>query len=243
VDIDVGPEAKLEVRVPPLAPGELGPLGRAAALVGARATHGDSPRVLTTLARHRRLFRRWLPLAAGLIRGTEMPRADVELVILRTSWNCACWYAWAQHVALAAATDLEPGTPDRVIEGADAEGWSPRQRALLLGTDELHGFQVLSDATWELLTEELREQELLELCFLVGHYQMVAMALNSLGVEPEPTTLDRLGTHTLTATALHQTLVSRRRRLSARPVTTRRPGGATRGMGGFPDDRQGGGVR
>jgi alkylhydroperoxidase family enzyme len=211
VGIDLGPEAKLEVRIPPLAPGALGPLGRAAAWVGGRATRGDSPRVLTTLARHRRLFRCWLPLAAGLIRGTEMPRQDVEIVILRTAWNCASWYEWAQHVALAAATDLDPSTPARVMEGADAEGWSPRQRALLLGTDELHEFQVISDATWELLVDELREEELLELCFLVGHYEMVAMALNSLGVEPEPTTLNRLETHTATAT-LHQTLASRRRR-------------------------------
>jgi alkylhydroperoxidase family enzyme len=213
VGTDLGPETKLEVRIPPLAPGELGPLGRAAAWVGGRATHGDSPRVLTTLARHRRLFRRWLPLAAGLIRGTEMPREDVELVILRTAWNCASWYEWAQHVTLAAAAGLDPSTPVRVIEGAGAEGWSPRQRALLLGTDELHEFQVISDATWELLAEELREQELLELCFVVGHYEMVAMALNSLGVEPEPTTLDRLERDTATATAtLRQTLVSRRAR-------------------------------
>ena len=46
------------------------------------------------------------------------------------------------------------------------------------------------------------------LCFLVGHYEMVAMALNSLGVEPEPTTLHRLETDTAKATAtLRQTLV------------------------------------
>jgi alkylhydroperoxidase family enzyme len=213
VGIDLGPEAKLEVRIPPLAPGALGPVGRVAAWVGGRATHGDSPRVLTTLARHRRLFRRWLPFAAGLMRGTELPREDVELLILRTAWNCASWYEWAQHVALAAATDLDQSTPVRVMEGAGAEGWSPRQRALLLATDELHEFQVISDATWELLADELRERELLELCFLVGHYEMVAMALNSLGVEPEPTTLNRLETDAATATvSLHQNLVSRRRR-------------------------------
>jgi hypothetical protein len=28
---------------------------------------------------------------------------------------------------------------------------------------------------------------------LVGHYEMLAMTLNSLGVEPEPTTLAKLG--------------------------------------------------
>ena len=82
------------------------------------------------------------------------------------------------------------------MQGAGADGWSPRQRALLLGTDELHELHVISDATWELLAEELGDQQLLELCFVVGHYEMLAMVLNSLGVEPEPTTLDRLETLT-----------------------------------------------
>ena len=214
--IDLDSDAKLEVRIAPLAPGALGPLGRAAAWVGGRATHGDSPRVLTTFARHRRLFRRWLPFAAGLIRGTEMPREDVELVILRTAWNCASWYEWAHHVVLAAAAGLDPSTPVRVGEGAGAEGWSPRQRALLLGTDELHEFRVISDPTWELLAGELREEELLELCFVVGHYEMLAMALNSLGVEPEQSTLDRLDSDAATAAAVRHTLVSRRRRPTPR---------------------------
>lgn len=209
--IDTGPEAKLGVRIPPLAPGALGPLGRVAAWIGGRATSGDAPRVLTTLARHRKLFRRWLPFAAVLLRGTEMPREDVELVILRTAWNCASWYEWAQHVALAAAAGLDASTPVRAMEGAAADGWSSRQRALLLGTDELHELHVISDATWELLAEELDERELLELCFVVGHYEMLAMALNSLGVEPEPTTLDRLQADTAAATStLHQTLATRR---------------------------------
>ena len=70
---------------------------------------------------------------------------------------------------------------------------------------------MISDATWELLAEELGDQELLELCFVVGHYEMLAMALNSLGVEPEPTTLDRLEADTAAATdTLHQTLATRR---------------------------------
>ncbi|HEX7520634.1 MAG TPA: carboxymuconolactone decarboxylase family protein [Acidimicrobiia bacterium] len=215
-DSNIGTEAELEVRIQPGAPGALGPLGRVAAWIGGRATHGDPPRVLTTLARHRRLFRRWLPFGAGLLRGTELPREDVELVILRTAWNCASWYEWAQHVALAAAAGLDPSTPVRVMEGAGADGWSPRQRALLLGTDELHAHQVISDGTWKVLAEELGELELLELCFVVGHYVMLAMALNSLGVEPEPTTLDRLEAHpAAAANTLHQTLAARRRDTSS----------------------------
>jgi alkylhydroperoxidase family enzyme len=207
------PEARPEVRVAPLAPGALGPLGRLAGWIGGRATHGESPRVLTTLALHRRLFRRWVPFAAGLIRGTELPREDIELVILRTAWNCASWYEWAQHVGQAAAAGMDPSTPTRVAEGAGADGWSPRERALLLATDELHESQVVSDPTWALLTAELDERELVELCFLVGHYEMLAMALNSLGVEPEPTTLHRLDADSAATTrALGHDLATRRRR-------------------------------
>jgi hypothetical protein len=52
--------------------------------------------------------------------------------------------------------------------------------------DELHRDRVITDATWAVLAAELRDTELIELCFVVGHYEMLAMTLNSLGVQPEP---------------------------------------------------------
>ena len=65
----------------------------------------------------------------ALLRGTELPREDVELVILRTVWNSVSGYEWAQHVALAEAAGLDTTTRARVREGAAAHGWSLRQRA------------------------------------------------------------------------------------------------------------------
>jgi hypothetical protein len=61
-----------------------------------------------------------------------------------------------------------------------------------MATDELHDHRVITDRTWAALATELTERELIELCLLVGHYEMLAMTLNSLGVEAEPTTLARL---------------------------------------------------
>ena len=46
------------------------------------------------------------------------------------------------------------------------------------------------------LAAELREPELIELCLLVGHYEMLAMTLNSLGVEAEPGALASLDADT-----------------------------------------------
>jgi alkylhydroperoxidase family enzyme len=187
-----GNAARSRVRLGPAPARSLGLLARLAVAVAARATGGEPPRVLTTLARHRRLFRWWLPFAGTLLLRSELPRADVELVVLRTACNCRSRYEWAQHVALAERAGLPGPVVAAVPSWADHDRFTARQRLLLLATDELHARQAITDPTWARLTAELREPELIELCMLVGHYEMLAMTLNSLGVEAEPGALARL---------------------------------------------------
>ena len=171
------------VRIPP---GERPPLGTVVAALAGWATHTEPHRVFTTLARHRRLFRRWLPLGELLLLRGDLPRRDAELVILRTAWNCGCWYEWVQHAGLAPSRGLTAAAVDAIPDWRASGAFSPRQRHLLGATDELHGNRVISDATWAPLAAELHDTQLIELCFLVGHYEMLAMTLNSLGVQPEP---------------------------------------------------------
>jgi alkylhydroperoxidase family enzyme len=180
------------VRVPPAPLSSLTPWHRTIARVAGRVTGGEPPRVFTTLARHRRLFRRWLPFGRTLLLRPALPRRDVELLVLRTAWNCGSWYEWAQHARLARRAGLTADAVRRVPLGPGEAGWTPRQALLLRATDELHGQRVVTDLTWARLVEELDERQLIELPLLVGHYEMLAMALNSLGVEPEPATLHRL---------------------------------------------------
>ena len=73
----------------------------------------------------------------------------------------------------------------RVRAGADAGGWTPRQALLLRAADELHDTRTLSDDLWGELRPLLNDQELIELCMLTGHYEMLAMTLNALRVQPE----------------------------------------------------------
>ena len=73
-----------------------------------------------------------------------------------------------------------------------SDAYSQRQCHLLAAADELHRDRVITDGTWAALAAELRDTELIELCFLVGHYEMLAMTLNSLGVEPEPSAVRAL---------------------------------------------------
>jgi alkylhydroperoxidase family enzyme len=72
-----------------------------------------------------------------------------------------------------------------VREGPAAEGWSERRAAILAAVDELHGERFLSDATWQRAAAHLAPEQMLELCMLTGHYEMVAMTLNSAGVQLE----------------------------------------------------------
>jgi alkylhydroperoxidase family enzyme len=180
------------VRVPPAAAGALAPLARLTAAVTARATGGEPLRIFTTLGRHPRLFRPWLWFGATLMFGGELPRVDRELLTLRVAWRCGSWYEWVQHAELARQAGLTADEIGRVVDGPDAAGWGPRPRLLLRAADELHEHRVVTDRTWQALSDELSERQLIELCLLVGHYEMLAMTLNSLGVEPEPSALARL---------------------------------------------------
>jgi AhpD family alkylhydroperoxidase len=150
------------------------------------ATGGAPPHVFTTIARHRRLFRKWLRFAGALMPGGRLPRADTELVILRVAHRCGCAYEWGHHERIGRRAGLSADEIARVREGPEAGGWSPRQRALLRAADELHDDRTISDALWEHLRAELSDVELIELCMLVGHYEMLAMTLNALRVQPDP---------------------------------------------------------
>lgn len=170
------------------------------------ATGGGPPHVFTTLGRHRGLFRRWLFFAGALMPGGMLPRRDTELVILRVAENCGCEYERRQHERLARVAGLSAEEVQRVRRGLDAEGWTPRQRILLRAVDELHSDRTISDELWQELGHELSERELIEFCMLTGHYEMLAMTLNALGVEP-----DELPDQPPAALGRAQRLLARRR--------------------------------
>jgi AhpD family alkylhydroperoxidase len=174
---------------PRIAPGtrrEIGLVNAAIAqLLAAASGGGAPPQIFTTLARHRGLFRRWLWFAGGLMPGGTLPREEAELVILRVAWNTGCDYERVQHERIAQRAGLSAEQVARVREGAAAAGWSPRQALLLRAADELHGEGQIGDELWAALAHEYDERGLIELCLLIGHYEMLAMTLLSLRIEPD----------------------------------------------------------
>lgn len=69
------------------------------------------------------------------------------------------------------------------MQGADAPGWSAKDKLLMAATDELLEEAFLSEATWNGLAEHYNKHELMEIIAAVGAYNTMAMMFNSLGLQ------------------------------------------------------------
>jgi 4-carboxymuconolactone decarboxylase len=138
--------------------------------------------VLGTLARHPELARAFHTFNGHILFGTTLSARQRELLVLRVATLRRCEYEWVQHLVLARDAGLSDDEVARAAEGPDAEGWEPLEAALLRAVDELLADGAVADATWAVLADGLDRQQLMDVVFTVGAYDVVAMAFRSFGV-------------------------------------------------------------
>jgi 4-carboxymuconolactone decarboxylase len=155
-------------------------------LAGLRPPGAADLNIFATLAHHPKLLKRWSAFGGVLLYGGRLSDRDRELLIMRAGWLCRAHYEWGQHVAFARAAGISDDEIRWIAEGPDAPGWVTEDATLLRAADELHADSRIGDATWAALAARYDEQQLIEVCMVVGQYHLVAFTLNSLGVEPEP---------------------------------------------------------
>ena len=149
--------------------------------------------VYKTLAHDVDLYNRWSPLGRFVLDGSSLPPREREIVMLRMGWLCQSEYEWAQHARIAKAqAGLSNQDVHRIAEGPAAAGWSDFERTLLRMVDELRYDTMISDATWNALRAKYSVQQLIEALYTAAQYQLVSMALNTLGVQLDPGLEDRL---------------------------------------------------
>ncbi len=154
----------------------------------ARVNMGSGPtlNIFRTLANHPDLARRWLVFGNHILGKSTLPERDREIAILRIGWLCRSAYEWGQHVVIGKRCGLDDDEIERIAEGPDAAGWSALDQAILRATDDLHSDAFVSDAHWAALAEHYDTKQLMDFVFTVGQYNLVSMALNTFGVQPEP---------------------------------------------------------
>jgi alkylhydroperoxidase family enzyme len=108
-----------------------------------------------------------------------------EMAILRVGWKARATYEWHHHVAIGRDhAGLTAADFDKCKAGP-AAGSDADDDVLLRAVDELMDDHFIRDATWALLAKRFSQQQLIDLVFAVGQYNMVSMALNSFGVQLE----------------------------------------------------------
>ncbi|MGK5557141.1 carboxymuconolactone decarboxylase family protein [Actinomadura kijaniata] len=141
--------------------------------------------VLTTLGRHPELFAAWIGFGSHLLMKGTLDDRVRELAILRTAHHRSCDYEWTHHHRLGLAAGLTETEIAALRRAPDAHPWDAGDRAVLRAADELHATGTLGDDAWADLAGRFGERELIELVMLIGHYHMVAFALNALRVQLE----------------------------------------------------------
>jgi 4-carboxymuconolactone decarboxylase len=147
-----------------------------------RRNRQHASNVLSTLVRHPDLTKAFLAFNVHLLFGSTLDARVRELAILRVAHRRECAYEWDQHVLLAKRAGMTDDDIAAVRTGLAADEFD---RAVLNAVDELDERSGLSDETWAGLAERLDEKQLMDLVFTVGGYAMLAMALNTFGVELE----------------------------------------------------------
>ena len=137
--------------------------------------------VFGTLIHHPDLFRRWLVFANHVLGKSTIDVRQREVLILRTAKLVDSEYEWGQHVVIA----KEAGLDDDEIQaiGTTGDGLGQVEQLLCDVADELTRDKVLSADVWAKLNEHFDTRQVMDIVFTVGQYTMLAMALNTFGVQ------------------------------------------------------------
>jgi 4-carboxymuconolactone decarboxylase len=171
-------------RITPLAADEWSPEQKV--LLEPFVRSGPVWNVFKTLVRHTSLFKRWLPFANHVLFKQSLSPRDREMLILRIGWLCSAPYEWTQHVQIGLRSGLSETEINRIADGPDASGWTEHDAALIRAADELHRDACIADSTWATLANCYSTEQLIDVVFTVGQYNLVSMALNTFGVALDP---------------------------------------------------------
>jgi 4-carboxymuconolactone decarboxylase len=141
--------------------------------------------LVCTQLRHPELMKAYFPFLHFLLnQGTLQPRYR-ELAILRVAWLRQAEYEWTQHVLIGRTTGLTDDEICRLAGDFEPAQWESIDALVIRAAGELVQLGRISDDTWRGLLPHLDVKQLIELIHVVGNYDLIAMFMNSTGLELE----------------------------------------------------------
>ena len=139
-----------------------------------------------TLLNHPALAKAFLTFNNHIAVASTLSKRIGELLILRIGWLRKSEYELVQHLMVGARAGLSEADLKRLQVGPDAPGWDPIDADLLHAVDELHADACITESTYSRLAKHFSAQQLLDLVFTVGCYEILAMAFNTFRVALVP---------------------------------------------------------
>jgi len=140
--------------------------------------------VSATLANHPSLAKNWNQFAMHIMVSNSLDPRHREIAIIRIGYLCGSDYELSQHAWIGEMSGLSKAEVVNITEGPSAPGWSDLEALIIRAVDELKDSNIVSDETWQgLLAAGYSEQQMMDLVFTIGQYNMVSWALNSFGVQ------------------------------------------------------------
>ncbi len=136
---------------------------------------------ISTFVHHPDLTQAYLGFGFYLLTRSTLPPRLRELAVLRIAHLSACAYEWDEHTAIGQKAGL---TLEDIAALQRGEAADEFDRTVLSAVDELVENTRMSDDSWAALGERMDKRQLMDFVFTVGGYHMLAMALNTFGVEP-----------------------------------------------------------
>lgn len=134
------------------------------------------------------LAKAFLTFNCHVAANSTLSAREREILILRLAWLRKAEYEYYQHVVLGLRAGLTEQEMEQLRVGSSSPEWSAGDADLVRVSEELVANAEVTDDTWERLSACYSQQQIMDMVFLVGCYEVIAMASKSFGTTAEPDT-------------------------------------------------------
>ncbi len=147
---------------------------------------GSKTNVINVMANHPPLAMAWSHFGKFFMTGHTLSKRQLEIVVLRVAVLVNSPYEWHNHVgyAIQEGITLEEIAAIRDFPNGD-HFFIEEEAAIISACGELIKGNNVTDATWATLQKTLRQDQMMDLVFLIGNYVMTSWGLSAFGVPIE----------------------------------------------------------
>jgi alkylhydroperoxidase family enzyme len=125
-------------------------------------------------------FRTWATYV--MVEKNPLPAREREIMALRTAWNIKSGYVWSRHLSYARDAGLLDEEREALKLPVEARDWSAADACLIRAADALVADFFIPDDLWHELSAHFDDRQCMDAIFVVGHFCMLGMFLNTAGV-------------------------------------------------------------